>query len=83
MKEKEKMAEKLSDVKVELDPELKEIIDSFFHNETLEEREEKIVNKIIDILEDGEVPIYRVPTILENVEKKIYSAVVKLASISQ
>lgn len=77
------MAEKLSDVKVELDPELKEIIDSFFHNETLEEREEKIVNKIIDVLEDGEVQIFRVPAILESVEKKIYSAVVKLASITQ
>ena len=35
------MAKKLSDVKVELDPELKEIINSYFHNETLEEREEK------------------------------------------
>lgn len=77
------MAKKLSDVKVELDPELKEMIDSFFHNETLEEKEEKIVNKIIDILEEGEVPIYRVPTIMENVEKRIYSAVVKAASISQ
>lgn len=77
------MAKKLSDVKVELDPELKETIDSFFHNETLEEREEKIVNKIIDVLEDGEVPIFRVPAILESVEKKIYSAVVKLASIRQ
>lgn len=77
------MAKKLSEVKIGLDPELKEMIDSFFHNETLEEREEKIVNKIIDILEEGEVPIYRVPTIMENVEKKIYSAVVKLASISQ
>ncbi|CAM2076358.1 MAG: hypothetical protein NSGCLCUN01_00541 [uncultured Clostridium sp.] len=77
------MAKKLSDVKVELDPELKETIDSFFHNETLEEREEKIVNKIIDVLEDGEVQIFRVPAILESVEKKIYSAVVKLASIRQ
>ena len=66
-----------------LDPELKEMIDSFFHNETLEEREEKVVNKIIDVLEDGEIPIYRVPAIMENVEKRIYSAVVKLASIRQ
>lgn len=64
------MAKKLSEVKIGLDPELKEMIDSFFHNETLEEREEKIVNKIIDILEEGEVPIYRVPTIMENVEKR-------------
>ena len=77
------MAKKLSDVKVELDPELKETIDSFFHNETLEEREEKIVNKIIDVLEDGEVQIFRVPAILESVEKKLYSAVVKLASVTQ
>ena len=77
------MAKKLSDVKVELDPELKETIDSFFHNETLEEREEKIVNKIIDVLEDGEVQLFRVPIILESVEKKLYSAVVKLASVTQ
>lgn len=77
------MAKKLSDVKVELDPELKEIINSYFHNETLEEREEKVVNKIIDVLEDGKIPIYRVPAIMENVEKRIYSAVVKLASIRQ
>lgn len=77
------MAKKLSDVKVELDPELKEIINSFFHNETLEEREEKIVNKIIDVLEDGEVQLFRVPIILESVEKKLYSAVVKLASVTQ
>lgn len=77
------MAKKLSDVKVELDPELKEIINSYFHNETLEEREAKVVNKIIDVLEDGEIPIYRVPAIMENVEKRIYSAVVKLASIRQ
>lgn len=77
------MAKKLSEVKIGLDPELKETIDSFFHNETLEEREEKIVNKIIDVLEDGEVQIFRVPAILESVEKRIYSAVVKAASISQ
>lgn len=77
------MAKKLSDVKVELDPELKEIINSYFHNETLEEREEKIVNKIIDVLEVGEVQLFRVPIILESVEKKLYSAVVKAASISQ
>lgn len=77
------MAKKLSDAKVELDPELKEMIDSFFHNETLEEREEKIVNKIIDVLEDGEVQLFRVPIILESVEKKLYSAVVKLASVTQ
>lgn len=77
------MAKKLSEVKIGLDPELKEMIDSFFHNETLEEREEKIVNKIIDVLEDGEVQIFRVPAILESVEKRIYSAVVKAASISQ
>lgn len=77
------MAKKLSDVKVELDPELKEMIDSYFHNETLEEREEKIVNKIIDVLEVGEVQLFRVPIILESVEKKLYSAVVKLASIRQ
>jgi len=77
------MAKKLSDVKVELDPELKEMIDSYFHNETLEEREEKIVNKIIDVLEAGEVQLFRVPIILESVEKKLYSAVVKLASVTQ
>lgn len=77
------MAKKLSEVKIGLDPELKEMIDSFFHNETLEEREEKVVNEIIDVLEDGEIPIYRVPVIMENVEKRIYSAVVKLASIRQ
>lgn len=77
------MTKKLSDVKVELDPELKEMIDSYFHNETLEEREEKIVNKIIDVLEVGEVQLFRVPIILESVEKKLYSAVVKLASIRQ
>lgn len=77
------MAKKLSDVKVELDPELKEIINSYFHNETLEEREEKIVNKIIDVLEAGEVQLFRVPIILESVEKKLYSAVVKLASVTQ
>ncbi len=77
------MAKKLSDVKVELDPELKEMIDSYFHNETLEEREEKIVNKIIDVLEVGEVQLFRVPIILESVEKKLYSAVVKLASVTQ
>lgn len=77
------MAKKLSDVKVELDPELKETIDSYFHNETLEEREEKIVNKIIDVLEVGEVQLFRVPIILESVEKKLYSAVVKLASVTQ
>lgn len=77
------MAKKLSEVKVELDPELKEIIDSYFHNETLEEREEKIVNKIIDVLEVGEVQLFRVPIILESVEKKLYSAVVKLASVTQ
>ena len=77
------MAKKLSEVKIGLDPELKEMIDSFFHNETLEEREVKVVNKIIDVLEDGEIPIYRVPAIMENVEKRIYSAVVKLASIRQ
>ena len=74
------MAKKLSEVKIGLDPELKEMIDSFFHNETLEEREEKVVNKIIDVLEDGEIPIYRVPAIMDNVEKIIYSAVVKVAS---
>ena len=77
------MAKKLSDVKVELDPELKEMIDSYFHNETLEKREEKIVNKIIDVLEVGEVQLFRVPIILESVEKKLYSAVVKLASVTQ
>ena len=77
------MAKKLSEVKIWLDPELKEMIDSFFHNETLEEREEKVVNEIIDVLEDGEIPIYRVQAIMENVEKRIYSAVVKLASIRQ
>ena len=77
------MAKKLSEVKIGLDPDLKEMIDSFFHNETLEEREEKVVNKIIDVLEDGEIPIYRVPAIMENVEKRIYSTVVKLASIRQ
>ena len=77
------MAKKLSDVKVELDTELKEMIDSYFHNETLEEREEKIVNKIIDVLEVGEVQLFRVPIILESVEKKLYSAVVKLASVTQ
>ena len=77
------MAKKLSDVKVELDPELKEMIDSYFHNETLEEREEKIVNRIIDVLEVGEVQLFRVPIILESVEKKLYSAVVKLASVTQ
>lgn len=77
------MAKKLSEVKVELDPELKEIIDSYFYNETLEEREEKIVNKIIDVLEVGEVQLFRVPIILESVEKKLYSAVVKLASVTQ
>lgn len=75
------MAKKLSEVEVRLDPELREMIDSFFHNETLEEREEKIVNKIIDVLEDGEVQLFRVPIILESVEKKLYSALVKAADI--
>lgn len=74
------MAKKLRKEKIELNSELKEMIDSFFHKETLEEKEEKIVNKIIDVLEDGEVPIYRVPIIMDNVEKIIYSAVVKVAS---